>query len=118
MTVPGLAPCEVDELYPVASCAIETSDDSARSSGAVASASKRTSHDNVARMSSRLALSNMTCPYCQKVSRDRTDLMRHIRIHTGEKPFVCPVCRNAFTRLDTLKKHISSKHEHQAPPIS
>lgn len=62
----------------------------------------------------RAALFNLpspVCPYCSKTLRDKCDLTRHIRTHTGEKPYICPICSVAFTRQDTLKKHVASKHE-------
>lgn len=36
-------------------------------------------------------------------------LARHIRKHTGERPFVCR-CHRAFSRLDNLRQHIFSVH--------
>ncbi|CAL1278080.1 unnamed protein product [Larinioides sclopetarius] len=36
--------------------------------------------------------------------------MRHYRLHTKEKPHSCDACGGAFSRRDTLKKHISRKH--------
>ncbi len=31
---------------------------------------------------------------------------RHIRIHTGDKPFQCKICARAFSRSDHLTTHI------------
>ncbi|CAH1779865.1 unnamed protein product, partial [Owenia fusiformis] len=47
------------------------------------------------------------CDYenCPFTSAYQKDLERHIRIHTGEKPFVCPECSKAFNRADKLKIH-------------
>ena len=33
-------------------------------------------------------------------------LFRHIRIHTGDKPFQCKICARAFSRSDHLTTHI------------
>lgn len=50
------------------------------------------------------------CPYCNKIFGQNVILVRHMRRHTGEKPFVCDVCSMAFTRLGTLRYHRVSKH--------
>ncbi|KAJ3040974.1 hypothetical protein HDV00_010046 [Rhizophlyctis rosea] len=47
------------------------------------------------------------CPSCPATFRRTHDLKRHFRsIHTGEKPFVCGVCRSGFARRDALKRHV------------
>ncbi|GCB85379.1 hypothetical protein scyTo_0026059 [Scyliorhinus torazame] len=38
------------------------------------------------------------CPICRKVIHGAGKLPRHMRTHTGEKPFACEVCGVRFTR--------------------
>ncbi|XP_042233090.1 zinc finger and BTB domain-containing protein 7A-like isoform X4 [Homarus americanus] len=46
------------------------------------------------------------CPYCNYTTDVSTCLMRHVRTHTGEKPFLCPYCPQRVTRKATLISHI------------
>ncbi|KPP61335.1 hypothetical protein Z043_120579 [Scleropages formosus] len=38
------------------------------------------------------------CPICNKVIQGAGKLPRHMRTHTGEKPYVCTICEVRFTR--------------------
>lgn len=50
------------------------------------------------------------CPYCPK-SFGRTDVLKcHIRIHTGEKPYVCNKCNRKFVQRSHLLKHYARFH--------
>nr|XP_045582697.1 zinc finger and BTB domain-containing protein 7A-like isoform X38 [Procambarus clarkii] len=46
------------------------------------------------------------CPYCKYSTNRRDDLPRHIRIHTGEKPFACSFCPYRSATKDTMNTHI------------
>ncbi|XP_052760964.1 early growth response factor homolog 1-like isoform X2 [Mya arenaria] len=57
-------------------------------------------------------LSGFQCDLCNKVFGQRSDKTRHMRIHTGEKPYVCSVCNACFRLKHHLKSHKVSMHMH------
>ncbi|XP_075212621.1 uncharacterized protein LOC142319330 isoform X2 [Lycorma delicatula] len=46
------------------------------------------------------------CNVCSFVTMYPSDLTRHMRKHTGERPFACSVCSQRFPRRDKLQTHL------------
>ena len=46
------------------------------------------------------------CLFCGKVCTQRSNIVAHVRIHTGEKPFDCLICRKGFAQKSNLKRHL------------
>lgn len=50
------------------------------------------------------------CPLCPKGFRSKLDMERHLRTHTGEKPFKCPYCPHRSATKGNLKAHMRHIH--------
>lgn len=52
------------------------------------------------------------CSVCGKAFAKTSDLLRHYRVHTGERPYTCARCNRTFPYKTSLKIHMDS-HDRQ-----
>lgn len=51
------------------------------------------------------------CPICiNRCFRDSHKLVRHMRTHTKEKPFSCPICSVTFSQSYHMTRHLRNQH--------
>ncbi|XP_019723136.1 zinc finger protein 408-like [Hippocampus comes] len=55
------------------------------------------------------------CSYCGKSLRDPHTLKSHERLHTGDRPHRCPICKKGYTMATKLRRHIKSSHVTEKP---
>ncbi|KAM8731600.1 zinc finger X-chromosomal protein-like [Acanthopagrus schlegelii] len=66
---------------------------------------------------------SFVCHICGKDKKCRSQLARHVIIHTGERPFACDLCSARFNRSGNLKQHRKRMHgvgagpHEEGPPI-
>jgi len=54
---------------------------------------------------------DLKCGVCNKVFRSRYGIVRHLRTHTGERPFECDICGKRFRQNVHLVTHRRARHE-------
>ena len=57
-----------------------------------------------------------TCNHCDKKVTDRSHIITHIRIHTGEQPFECVKCNFKSAYRQTIQRHKELCHSNLPPP--
>ncbi|XP_040192970.1 zinc finger and BTB domain-containing protein 8B [Rana temporaria] len=57
------------------------------------------------------------CPFCPYTAKQKGILKRHIRSHTGERPYPCEICGKRFTRQEHLRSHSLTVHRSNRPII-
>ncbi|XP_077549034.1 zinc finger protein 711-like isoform X1 [Haemaphysalis longicornis] len=55
------------------------------------------------------------CSYCPYSTDHCTTIVRHERTHTGERPFVCDLCRKGFVGVGQLRRHQRTVHDKKKP---
>ncbi|XP_045117660.1 zinc finger and BTB domain-containing protein 7B-like [Portunus trituberculatus] len=66
----------------------------------------------------RRASNPLNCPVCGRVVLFRSEFEKHMRTHTGEKPFLCHLCSYRSAQRSNLNVHLKSVHKLYLPSTS
>ncbi|KIL65788.1 hypothetical protein M378DRAFT_186372 [Amanita muscaria Koide BX008] len=55
------------------------------------------------------------CPVCQATFTRPQHVARHMRSHTGDRPYKCLYCGDQFARSDLLSRHCNKCHANEKP---
>lgn len=66
-------------------------------------------------LSANRALLVHKCQYCGYSCHALGDFRKHVRTHTGERPYKCPHCSTKFSDSSNLKRHVRKIHTGEQP---
>jgi len=58
------------------------------------------------------------CPVCSSTFTRPQHVARHMRSHTGDRPYKCVHCGDQFARSDLLSRHVNKCHASEKPPTT
>jgi hypothetical protein len=58
----------------------------------------------------KIGKGNWACPYCGRIMNQGWLMRRHIKSHTGDKPFSCKFCPYSTIQKSNLKNHVKKSH--------
>ena len=70
-----------------------------------ATKSNLTKHCKLNHCQGDVTASKLSCNECNYSCHDISNFKIHLRIHSGEKPFICDRCSHAFNKKSDLTRH-------------